>query len=97
VHAGRKSESGNSGDGKLDNRAKLIAVFRSALDLRESIDVTESKYRIIQQWDSVGHMQLVAALETEFDIMLETQDILDMSDFGKAVEILRKYDVEFAA
>lgn len=81
----------------MENRAKLIAVFRSALELPEDVDVTQLKYRSIQQWDSVGHMQLVAALESEFDIMLDTQDILDMSDFGKAVEILGKYDVEFAA
>ena len=39
-------------------------------------------------------MRLVAALETEFDIMLDTDDVLDLASFAKAVEILRKYGVE---
>ena len=45
-------------------------------------------------WDSVGHMALVAALEDAFNIMLEMDDIIDLSSFGKGKEILRKYDVE---
>ena len=45
-------------------------------------------------WDSVGHMALVAALEDAFDIMLEMDDIIDLSSFEKGKEILRKYAVE---
>jgi len=36
-------------------------------------------------------MILVAALEAEFDTMLETDDILEMSNFEKAVSIMSKY------
>jgi acyl carrier protein len=36
-------------------------------------------------------MILVAALESEFDTMLETDDILEMSSFEKAVSIMSKY------
>jgi acyl carrier protein len=36
-------------------------------------------------------MTLIAALETEVDCMLEMDDILDMSSFSKAVEIMKKY------
>ena len=45
-------------------------------------------------WDSVGHMALVAALEDAFDIMMDMDDIIDLSSFEKGKEILRKYDVE---
>ncbi|MEA4928321.1 MAG: acyl carrier protein [Candidatus Limiplasma sp.] len=45
-------------------------------------------------WDSVGHMALVAALEDAFNIMLEMDDIIDLSSFEKGKEILRKYAVE---
>lgn len=37
---------------------------------------------------SVGHMGLVALLEETFDIMLETDDIIDLSSFQKGKEIL---------
>ena len=47
-----------------------------------------------RQWDSVGHMTLVAALEDAFDIMIDMDDIIDLSSFEKGKEILKKYDVE---
>ena len=40
-------------------------------------------------------MSLVAALEDEFDIMIDTDDIIDLSSFEKGKEILAKYGVEF--
>ncbi len=52
------------------------------------------EYQAIQEWDSVGHMSLIAALEDAFDIMMETDDIIDLSSFEKGKEILKKYDVE---
>ena len=50
----------------------------------ESFEITEDKlsglvYQAIPNWDSVGHMNLVANLEDAFDIMMETDDIIDLS------------------
>lgn len=52
------------------------------------------EYQGISEWDSVGHMSLMAVLEDEFDIMMDTDDIIDFSSFEKGIEILRKYEVE---
>jgi hypothetical protein len=38
-------------------------------------------------------MGMVAALEDAFDIMLETDDIIDFGSYLKGIEILAKYDV----
>ncbi len=48
----------------------------------------------IPAWDSIGHMSLVAALEEAFDIMMDTDDIIDLSSYEKGKEILKKYDIE---
>ena len=66
----------------------------------ESFEITKEQlrgleYQAIQAWDSVGHMGLVAALEDAFDIMMDTDDIIDLSSYEKGKEILGKYDVEF--
>lgn len=68
--------------------------------LCETLNITEDrlaglKYQDVELWDSVGHMTLVAALETAFDIMMETDDIIDFSSYEKGMEILKKYGVEF--
>ena len=55
------------------------------------------KYQDIEAWDSVGYMSLVSAIEDAFDIMVDTDDIIDSSSYGKGKEILSKddYRVEF--
>lgn len=50
------------------------------------------KYQDITAWDSVGHMTLIAALEDAFDIMMDTDDIIDFSSYEKGKEILAKDD-----
>ena len=68
----------------------------------ETFEITEDqlaglKYQDIPAWDSVGHMSLIAALEDAFDIMMDTDDIIDLSSYEKGKEILAKddYGVEF--
>lgn len=78
----------------MTNLEKLTNVFVETFN----IDAEKTKglqYQGIDAWDSVGHMSLVAAIEDAFDISLDTDDIIDMSSFEKAQEILKKYDVEF--
>lgn len=67
----------------------------------DSFEITEDKlaglqYQQIELWDSVGHMTLVANLEDAFDVMMETDDIIDLSSYEKGKEILIKnYNIEF--
>lgn len=68
----------------------------------ETFEITEDqlqglKYQDVTSWDSVGHMSLIAALEDAFDIMMDTDDIIDLSSYEKGKEILAKeeYGVEF--
>jgi len=79
----------------VSNEEKLINSFVSALGVDQSIIIDSLEYNTIPQWDSVAHMALIAALEDEFDIMMDTDDIIDMSSVAKAKEIVSKYDVIF--
>ena len=77
----------------MTNHEKYVSVFIECLGVEE-IQLEGYKYQD-QNWDSIGHMSLIAALEEAFDIMLDTDDIIDFSSYEKGKEILRKYDVEF--
>ena len=77
----------------MDSLARLRDCFVETFELETSVDVEALKYQGIGAWDSVGHMKLIAALESTFDIMIDTQDVLDMNSFQKAKEILRKHGV----
>ena len=78
----------------MTNLEKLAKVFAETFNISEA-ETKGLQYQGIEQWDSVGHMSLIAALEDEFDIQLDTDDIIDMSSFEKAQEILAKYDIQF--
>ena len=52
------------------------------------------KYNDIPEWDSVGHMTMIANLEEEFGITFEMDDIIDFSSFKKGIETLKKYGVD---
>ena len=57
----------------------------------ETFEVSESqleglRYQGIPAWDSVGHMSLIAALEDAFDIMFDTNDIIDFNSYEKGKE-----------
>ena len=70
-------------------------VFVDNLGVKEN-QLKDLKYQDVKEWDSVGHMSLVSALEDAFDIMMDTDDIIDLSSFEKGMEILSKnYDIEF--
>lgn len=78
-----------------DNSNKLHQVFADSLNIDRNLVTDSLTYNTIPEWDSVAHMALIASLENSFDIMLDTDDIVDMSSVAKAKEILSKYDVQF--
>ena len=76
---------------KVENYSKI---FKTALNISDDKLSENLKYNEIEEWDSIAHMTLVAALEEEYKISLETDDIIDFSSFKKGIEILKKYKIE---
>lgn len=79
----------------MNNTEKLHAAFAQSLQIGVDQVHDDMAYNQQPEWDSVAHMALVAELETVFDIMLDTDDILAMSSVAKAREILQKHAVVF--
>lgn len=77
----------------MTNLEKYNNVFCETLQISED-QLSDLQYQGVQLWDSVGHMSLMAALEDAFDIMMDTDDIIDFSSYQKGKKILQKYDVE---
>lgn len=79
----------------MTNLEKYNATFCEVLNVNEG-QLANLKYQDIPEWDSVGHMSLVAAIEDAFDIMMETDDIIDMSSYEIGKNILTKnYNITF--
>lgn len=80
---------------KSNNLKIYKETFISSLSIDPKKFTEELKYNEIDEWDSIGHMTLIAALEEKFEISIETDDIVDFSSFKKGKEILKKYKITF--
>lgn len=76
----------------MDNLQKYNNAFVVIFSIEEE-QLNGLKYQAIKVWDSVGHMQLIAEIEDTFDIMFDTDDIIDFSSYEMGKEILKKYEV----
>ena len=47
----------------------------------------------VEGWDSVHQLSLATAMEDAFDIMLDTDDIIDFTSYEKGKTILAKYEI----
>lgn len=65
----------------------MARVFK--IDSRTLVD--GSSRDAIEQWDSMGHLQLITELEQHFDVSLSIGDAMEMVSVGKVKEILRRY------
>ena len=75
---------------------KLRTAFTNAIGIAPETDFDSVAYGKTDGWDSIAHMALVAEVESTFDIMLDTDDVIGMSSFPEAKRILEKYGVDFA-
>jgi acyl carrier protein len=76
---------------------QLKGAFVQALGVDPKSDFETLAYGRTQGWDSVAHMALVAEIEAAFDIMLSTDDVIGLSSFPQAKEIVAKYGVAVTA
>ena len=77
----------------MSTKKKYQDIFITSLSIDSNKFNENIKYNEIPEWDSIGHMTLIAALEEEYKISLETDDIVDFSSFKRGIEILKKYNV----
>tara|TARA_B100000929_G_scaffold56513_1_gene42239 strand:- start:740 stop:985 length:246 start_codon:yes stop_codon:yes gene_type:complete len=80
---------------KLNNE-KYDKIFIDCFSVNKVKLQKNLEYDSIPEWDSVGHMTLIAALEEAFDIVFEMDDIIDFSSYKVGKEILKKYKVNIS-
>ena len=57
-----------------------------------SIDDSSSP-ESVEGWDSMGHLNLVTALEQDFNVSIDIGDVMEMVTVKKIREILEQYGV----
>ena len=74
-----------------EHEKKVFTVFKECLQVSDNVDRETLIYNETKNWDSIGHMSIIAGLEESFDCMMDTDEILDMGSFEKSLTIMEKY------
>ena len=70
-----------------EKREKLRVIFRLVFQLSPSAEVAGVRQLTEEKWDSLAHVSLVAALENEFNIQIDTSEALQLTSY-QAAELL---------
>lgn len=81
-------ENGDDCMGREEVFAKLNEVFRDVFD-DESITVTDTTTADdIEEWDSLEHINLLAAVEQEFGMKFNMGQVVSMKNVGEMADII---------
>lgn len=69
-------------------------IFCDVFSVEASVLNADFDKNNVEGWDSIHQLSLTSAIEDEFDIMLDAEDILDFTSYDNAKTILAKYDIE---
>lgn len=78
----------------MNNQEKYDSIFCEVFLVDNSALNEGFDNKSVDGWDSVRQLSLTTALEDGFDIMLDAEDILELTSYAKGKEILKKYGIE---
>ena len=66
---------------------KVLKILKNLFEL-DIVDEACSQ-ETCEKWDSMGQLNLVAEIETEFDVSLEPEEIGEMKSYDDIIRLLR--------
>ena len=69
-------------------RDKLEILFKNTFNIKNE-DINKASQNNLKNWDSVNHMNLILAIEKEFDITLDNNDVIKLSDFKSCFQLIK--------
>lgn len=78
----------------MKNLEKLNNIFCEVFSVDSNVLNDSFNKDNVDGWDSVRQLSLTSSVEDEFDIMLDSEDILEFTSYDNAKSILAKYEIE---
>ena len=69
-------------------RERAFRVLSEVMDVSLDSITEDSTPENIENWDSLQHMNLVLALEEEFDVQFNDEQVMEMDRVSRMIEIL---------
>ena len=69
---------------------RVEEIFREELELDDLVLTDETTADDVEEWDSLSHVQLVAAMEEAFGIEFKSREILSWENIGDLIDSIEK-------
>jgi len=80
----------------MTNLEKLNQIFCEVYSVEESALNEDFVNTNVETWDSIHQLSMVAAIEEAFDLMMDAEDILEMTSYVNVKNLLTsKYEIAF--
>ena len=79
----------------MRNIEKYRNAFINVLDLEEDDVGEDLALGVTREWDSIGHMTLIAVIEDEFDVSIDSEWITEFNSYLSGMELLNRLGVDF--
>lgn len=80
----------------MTNLEKLNQIFCEVYGVEESALNESFVNTDVDTWDSIHQLSMVAAIEEAFDLMMDAEDILEMTSYENVKQLLTsKYEIAF--
>lgn len=73
-----------------DIRERLQKIFRDVFDDASIVLRDEMSAKDIEEWDSLTHVQLIVAAESEFNVEFQTAEITELKNVGDFLILIQK-------
>jgi acyl carrier protein len=70
--------------------ARLDEIFRTVLELPAGADVRATRQDAAAAWDSLAHVLLVGAIESEFGLQIDAADSLELTSYDAISRFLEE-------
>ena len=69
---------------------KILSVLTKTFSVKESDLIPELKMEDVDWWDSLSHMEMIADLESEFEIEFTADEIMQMITIEAVIRIVQE-------
>ena len=73
---------------------KMNEIFRNVFDDESIVLTDETNANDIEDWDSLEQINLIVAIENEFEMMFDMAEVADLANVGEMVDLILSKDVE---
>jgi len=75
---------------KEDIFISVQEIFRDIFDDEDLLIENSTNSDDIEDWDSLNHINLVSAIEKEFDIKIALGELMELKDIGAMIDLMTK-------